>query len=81
MSVAGHALDAGVGAKVIMEGNYFNTVSKFPMNSLSKLRAYLAQVTTPSVDGSEGAVYAPIDSSHAAQCSTYIGRSCYANSL
>ncbi|KAF8608768.1 pectin lyase-like protein [Ceratobasidium sp. AG-I] len=63
VSVAGHALDAGVGGMVIMEGNYFNTV------------------TTPSVDGSEGAVYAPIDSSHAAQCSTYIGRSCYANSL
>ncbi|KDN45216.1 hypothetical protein RSAG8_05131, partial [Rhizoctonia solani AG-8 WAC10335] len=63
VSVAGHALDAGTGAKVIMEGNYFNTV------------------TTPSVSGTAGAVYAAIDSSTASTCSSYLGRSCYANTL
>ncbi|CAE6415069.1 unnamed protein product [Rhizoctonia solani] len=63
VNVAGHALDAGTGAKVIMEGNYFNTV------------------TTPSVAGTAGAVYAAIDSSTASSCSSYLGRSCYANTL
>ncbi|CAE6517929.1 unnamed protein product [Rhizoctonia solani] len=63
VSVAGHALDAGTGAKVIMEGNYFNTV------------------TTPSMSGTAGAVYAAIDSSTASTCSSYLGRSCYANTL
>ncbi|EUC64277.1 pectin lyase [Rhizoctonia solani AG-3 Rhs1AP] len=63
VNVAGHALDAGTGAKVIMEGNYFNTV------------------TTPSVSGTAGAVYAAIDSSTASSCSSYLGRSCYANTL
>ncbi|KAF8608769.1 putative pectin lyase precursor [Ceratobasidium sp. AG-I] len=63
VSVAGHALDAGTGAKVIMEGNYFNTV------------------TTPSVDGTAGYAFAPVDSTHTAQCSSYLGRSCYTNTL
>jgi len=63
VSVAGHALDAGTGAKVIMEGNYFNTV------------------TTPSVDGTVGYAFAPVDSTHTAQCSSYLGRDCYTNTL
>ncbi|KAF8757260.1 Pectate lyase [Rhizoctonia solani] len=63
VSVAGHALDADTGAKVILEGNYFNTV------------------TTPSLAGSSGVVYAPIDSSASSACSSYLGRTCYANTL
>ncbi|QRV79560.1 pectate lyase [Ceratobasidium sp. AG-Ba] len=63
VNVAGHALDGGVGAHVIMEGNYFNVV------------------TTPSVDGSSGYVFAPVDSAHTAQCSSYLGRNCYANTI
>ncbi|CEL60944.1 pectate lyase, putative [Rhizoctonia solani AG-1 IB] len=63
VNVAGHALDADTGAKVILEGNYFNTV------------------TTPSLAGSSGVVYAPIDSSTSSTCSSYLGRSCYANTL
>ncbi|KAG8762707.1 hypothetical protein FRC11_007940 [Ceratobasidium sp. 423] len=63
VSVAGHALDAGTGANVILEGNYFNTV------------------TTPSVSGTAGNVYAAVDSSTASTCSSYLGRTCYTNTL
>ncbi|KAB5596015.1 Pectin lyase [Ceratobasidium theobromae] len=63
VSVEGHALDAGTGASVIMEGNYFNVV------------------TTPSVSGTAGYVYAAIDSSTASTCSSYLGRTCYTNKL
>ncbi|CAE7078844.1 unnamed protein product [Rhizoctonia solani] len=63
VNVAGHALDSGTGANVLLEGNYFNTV------------------TTPSVSGTAGNTYAAIDSSTASTCSSYLGRTCYTNTL
>ncbi|CAE6518046.1 unnamed protein product [Rhizoctonia solani] len=63
VNIAGHALDSGTGANVLMEGNYFNTV------------------TTPSVSGTAGNTYAAIDSSTASTCSSYLGRTCYTNTL
>ncbi|CUA66868.1 hypothetical protein RSOLAG22IIIB_00317 [Rhizoctonia solani] len=63
VSVAGHALDSGTGANVLLEGNYFNTV------------------TTPSVSGTAGNTYAAIDSNTASTCSSYLGRTCYTNTL
>ncbi|CAE6397602.1 unnamed protein product [Rhizoctonia solani] len=63
VSVAGHALDSSTGANVLLEGNYFNTV------------------TTPSVSGTAGNTYAAIDSNTASTCSSYLGRTCYTNTL
>ncbi|KAG8689953.1 hypothetical protein FRC08_010731 [Ceratobasidium sp. 394] len=42
---------------------------------------YFNVVTTPSVDGTLGYAFAPVDSTHAAQCSSYLGRNCYTNTL
>ncbi|KAG9081818.1 hypothetical protein FRC06_005377, partial [Ceratobasidium sp. 370] len=61
VDVAGHALDAGVGSKALMEGNYFN------------------QVTQPAISGTSGVAFAAVDSTHAAQCSSYLGRKCVLN--
>ncbi|KAF9530574.1 putative pectin lyase D [Crepidotus variabilis] len=60
VSVAGHAFDPQVGAYVLAEGNYFNTVDQ--------------PVTTAT-----GYAFLPVDSTHTAQCSSYIGRACVAN--
>lgn len=61
VDIAGHALDAGVGSKALMEGNYFN------------------KVTEPSTSGTSGSVFAPVDATTAATCSSSLGRNCVAN--
>lgn len=61
VDIAGHALDAGVGSKALMEGNYFN------------------KVTEPSTSGTSGSVFAPVDATTAATCSSSLGRNCVPN--
>ncbi|KAG8740811.1 hypothetical protein FRC10_003876 [Ceratobasidium sp. 414] len=62
VDITGHALDAGVGSRALMEGNYFN------------------QVTQPAISGTSGVAFAAVDSTHAAQCSSYLGRNSKARS-
>ncbi|KAJ1302239.1 hypothetical protein OPQ81_001060 [Rhizoctonia solani] len=65
--VAGHAIDADTGSKILVEGNYFNKAS--------------LTVRTPSTGNAKGAVFAPTSASMNSQCNTSLGRNCVSNTL